>query len=148
MLEGTDGAPAPGWPAFHKSTLHSSPVLFDWDGDGVQDIVIATYNGEIMAFRDTGEMLPGSFELGRLAVHKDWYVGLAPDHVDHSHPDVGDGGGGVGGVDGGVGGGGGQRRQLLQEGQQQGGDGRYGCFICCVCVYVFSWFMFVHGVCM
>lgn len=29
-------------------------------------------------------------EVPRLKVHKDWYVGLHPDPVDRSHPDVHD----------------------------------------------------------
>ena len=29
-------------------------------------------------------------EVPRRKVYKDWYVGLYPDHADHSHPDVHD----------------------------------------------------------
>lgn len=65
---------------------------------------MVSYNGEVLAFRDTGEMLPGALQLSRLPVRKDWFVGLAPDHVDHSHPDVGDAAHGAAGV----------RRRLLQ----------------------------------
>ena len=53
MLEAADGAQAAGWPAFHKSKVHASPLLYDIDSDGVQDILIATYDGQILAFRDT-----------------------------------------------------------------------------------------------
>ena len=53
MLEAADGAQAAGWPAFHKSKLHASPLLYDVDSDGVQDILVATYDGQILAFRDT-----------------------------------------------------------------------------------------------
>jgi hypothetical protein len=52
VLEASDGAQAAGWPAFHKSTVHTSPVMYDLDFDGVQDILLATYGGEILAFRD------------------------------------------------------------------------------------------------
>ncbi len=53
MLEAADGAQAAGWPAFHKSKVHASPLLYDVDSDGVQDILVATYDGQILAFRDT-----------------------------------------------------------------------------------------------
>ncbi len=55
MLDGVDGAKASddSWPAFHKSFVHASPVLFDFDENGVLDILIATYNGEILVVKDT-----------------------------------------------------------------------------------------------
>lgn len=40
-----------GWPAFHQSNVHSSPLLFDIDKDGVREIALATYNGEVLFFR-------------------------------------------------------------------------------------------------
>ena len=53
MFEGRDGAKAPGFEAFHRSTTHTSPLLYDVDLDGVPDIVVATYDGEILFFKDT-----------------------------------------------------------------------------------------------
>lgn len=53
VLEANDGAQAAGWPAFHKSTVHTSPMMYDLDFDGIQDILLATYDGEILAFRDS-----------------------------------------------------------------------------------------------
>lgn len=55
MLDGVDGAKASddSWPAFHKSFVHTSPVLFDFNEDGVLEILIATYNGEILVVKDT-----------------------------------------------------------------------------------------------
>lgn len=53
MFEGRDGAKAPGFEAFHASTAHTSPLLYDIDLDGVPDIVLATYDGEILFFKDT-----------------------------------------------------------------------------------------------
>eukprot|EP00887_Chlorella_sp_A99_P003269 scaffold9.g3269.t1 len=76
----------------HKSTAHTSPLIHDVDSDGILDIVLATYDGEVLFFRDTGEEVHGRLIVPRLRVRRDWYVGLAPDHVDHSHPDVKDGG--------------------------------------------------------
>ena len=90
-------------------------MLFDIDYDGIQDILVATYDGEILAFKDTvsdsfscsccnhalqaqqqvplsqGESLSlaHSFFVPPLKVRKDWYEGLDPDPIDHSHPDVG-----------------------------------------------------------
>ena len=53
VLEAEDGAAAVGWPAFHKSHLAGSPFMFDIDRDGVLDIGIGTYNGEIQFYKDT-----------------------------------------------------------------------------------------------
>lgn len=52
-VEAVDGAMAVGWPAFHRSHLHGSPFLFDIDKDGVLDIGIGTYSGEIQFYKDT-----------------------------------------------------------------------------------------------
>ena len=52
MLEGRSGAKATDWEAFHRSMVHASPFLFDLDSDGIQDILLATYDGAILSFRD------------------------------------------------------------------------------------------------
>ncbi|XP_024965436.1 protein DEFECTIVE IN EXINE FORMATION 1 isoform X2 [Cynara cardunculus var. scolymus] len=80
----------PGWPAFHQSTVHASPLLYDIDKDGVREIALATYNGEVLFFRTSGYMMSDKLEVPRLKAKRDWYVGLLPDPVDHSHPDVHD----------------------------------------------------------
>ncbi|KAL8237204.1 hypothetical protein R6Q59_018285 [Mikania micrantha] len=90
VLEGSDGDKMPGWPAFHQSTVHSSPLLYDIDKDGVREIALATYNGEVLFFRSSGYMMSDKLEVPRLKAKKDWYVGLQPDPVDRSHPDVHD----------------------------------------------------------
>lgn len=60
-LDGEDGARAAdgAWPAFHRSTAHTSPLAHDVDYDGVLDLLIATYDGEILAIRDTARRAPG-----------------------------------------------------------------------------------------
>ncbi|RLN18630.1 protein DEFECTIVE IN EXINE FORMATION 1 [Panicum miliaceum] len=92
VLEGTDGdkLPGAGWPAFHQSNVHSSPLLYDIDKDGVREIALATYNGVVNFFRVSGYMMMDKLEVPRRKVRKDWYVGLNPDPVDRSHPDVHD----------------------------------------------------------
>jgi hypothetical protein len=90
VLEGTDGDKLPGWPAFHQSNVHSSPLLYDIDKDGVREIALATYNGVVNFFRVSGYMMMDKLEVPRRKVRKDWYVGLNPDPVDRSHPDVHD----------------------------------------------------------
>lgn len=87
-LEGADGAKSPGWPVFHKSSVHSSPIQRDLDNDGIPEIILANYDGEILVFDHNGNQVH-KLELPRLRVRKDWYVGLAPDPVDHSRPDAG-----------------------------------------------------------
>ncbi|KAI0504204.1 hypothetical protein KFK09_015154 [Dendrobium nobile] len=90
VLEGSDGDKLPGWPAFHQSMVHSSPLLFDIDKDGTREIALATYNGIINFFRVSGYLMMDKLEVPRRKVRKDWYVGLNPDPVDRSHPDVHD----------------------------------------------------------
>ncbi|KAL5217736.1 hypothetical protein ABZP36_018420 [Zizania latifolia] len=90
VLEGPDGDKLPGWPAFHQSNVHSSPLLYDIDKDGTREIVLATYNGVVNFFRVSGYMMMDKLEVLRRKVHRDWYVGLNPDPVDRSHPDVHD----------------------------------------------------------
>jgi len=51
---------------------------------------LATYDGEIIFHTPKGELLPLKLVIPRLAVQKDWHVGLADDALDHSQPDVGD----------------------------------------------------------
>ena len=53
VVDAADGAKATDWEGHHHSTLHTSPLLFDIDYDGIQDILIATYDGEVMGFKDT-----------------------------------------------------------------------------------------------
>ncbi|KAJ0987858.1 hypothetical protein J5N97_006214 [Dioscorea zingiberensis] len=90
VLEGSDGDKMAGWPAFHQSTVHSSPLLYDIDKDGTREIALATYNGVINFFRVSGYLMTDKLEVPRRKVRKDWYVGLHPDPVDRSHPDVHD----------------------------------------------------------
>lgn len=52
MFEGRDGAKVPDFEAFHHSSAHTSPLLHDVDLDGVPDILLATYDGEILFFKD------------------------------------------------------------------------------------------------
>ncbi|XP_074271530.1 protein DEFECTIVE IN EXINE FORMATION 1 [Silene latifolia] len=90
VLEGSDGDKMPGWPAYHQSNVHSSPLLFDIDKDGVREIALATYNGEVLFFRASGYMMQDKLVVPRRRVLKNWHVGLKPDPVDRSHPDVHD----------------------------------------------------------
>ena len=49
-----DGAKAGGdWPAFHKSTVHASPLLRE-SGEGTE-ILLPMYDGEVHFFNDRGE---------------------------------------------------------------------------------------------
>ena len=55
VLEGEDGAKAGGdWPAFHKSTVHASPLVHD-TGDGTE-ILLPMYDGEVLFYNDHGAL--------------------------------------------------------------------------------------------
>ena len=90
VLEGENGARAGGaWPAFHKSTVHASPVVRDTATRGLE-IMLPTYDGQVLFFDRDGDAVPRRrLTLPPLPVKRNWYVHLAPDHVDHSAPDVG-----------------------------------------------------------
>lgn len=55
MLDGADGAKALDdlWPAFHQSDVHASPIMADFDYDGILDILLATSDGEVLIVKDT-----------------------------------------------------------------------------------------------
>ena len=90
VLEGENGARAGGaWPAFHKSTVHASAVVRDTQTRGLE-IMLPTYDGQVLFFDRDGDPAPRRrLTLPPLPVKRNWYVHLAPDHVDHSAPDVG-----------------------------------------------------------
>lgn len=92
VVEGSNGAKARGdsWPAFHRSMVHTSPLLYDIDFDNVPDILVSTYDGDILFFKDTGEVLSVKLVVPRLKVHSEWFKGLSSDFIDHEHPDVGE----------------------------------------------------------
>ena len=55
VLEGENGARAGGaWPAFHKSTVHASPVVRDTATRGLE-IMLPTYDGQVLFFDRDGE---------------------------------------------------------------------------------------------
>ena len=55
VLDGADGAKAVDdlWPAFHESEVHATPIMVDFDYDGVMDILLATNDGELLFIKDT-----------------------------------------------------------------------------------------------
>ena len=55
VLEGENGARAGGaWPAFHKSTVHASPVVVDTRARGLE-IMLPTYDGQVLFFDRDGD---------------------------------------------------------------------------------------------
>lgn len=57
VLEGPDGAKALGWPGYHRSHVHTSPLLFDIDMDGIRDVMVTTFDGEVVFFKDNVSIL-------------------------------------------------------------------------------------------
>lgn len=53
VVDGHTGGMDTTFEASHRSTLHTTPLMFDIDFDGVLDIVVATYDGDVQFFRDT-----------------------------------------------------------------------------------------------
>lgn len=53
VVEGGSGHKLTDFGGHHKSFLHASPLLYDIDGDGVREILAATFDGEVMVFDNT-----------------------------------------------------------------------------------------------
>ena len=70
VFQGDNGAQAAGFPAFHEDKVHASPLLYDIDHDGIQDIVLSTYSGEILFYQDTAKKLPVALSLPSLPVDR------------------------------------------------------------------------------
>jgi outer membrane protein assembly factor BamB len=70
-----------GFPVmFEPSQFHARPLLYDLDADGLREVLLATYDGEIVAIRGDGSPLYGkAFKVPALSVPKKWYSGLLED---------------------------------------------------------------------
>jgi predicted metal-binding protein len=78
VFQADNGAQAAGFPAWHADRVHSSPLMFDADHDGVQDILLATYSGDILFYRDNGNVLPLKLTVPRLIVKRCAPLEVAP----------------------------------------------------------------------
>ena len=79
ILDGADGAKALDdlWPAFHQSEVHATPVMVDFDYDGVMDILLATNDGELLVIKDTvrsPSAHPGCPTYWTMRGFRTWYV--------------------------------------------------------------------------
>lgn len=81
VFQGDNGAEAPGFPAFHDDKVHASPLMYDIDHDGIQDIVLSTYNGEILFYQDTGKKLPVALSIPSLPVDRHASLSLLHDFL-------------------------------------------------------------------
>jgi len=63
-------------------------VVVDTRARGLE-IMLPTYDGQVLFFDRDGDATRRRLTLPPLPVKRNWYVHLAPDHVDHSAPDVG-----------------------------------------------------------
>jgi len=57
-----DGRPRPGFPKQINRTVAAAPLIVDADGDGLPEILLATYDGSLLAFEKNGA-LTGGFPL-------------------------------------------------------------------------------------
>lgn len=86
-----DGHSLPGWPFSQPNTFfHTSPVLFDTNGDGSSEFVWISVNGEIMVVNGDpsmeGSSLSDAPRLPKLKVRKEWYKGLRDDVQEVADP--------------------------------------------------------------
>ena len=84
-VSGADGHELPGWPyAFSRSSFHSSPLLLDVDRDGTDDLLLVSYDAELIVLGTDGLPRRGwSSRLPKLRVKKRWFEGL---HDVHTTP--------------------------------------------------------------
>ena len=82
---GADGHELAGWPyTFSRSSFHSSPLLLDVDRDGVDEVLLVTFEAELLVLGADGLPRRGtSARLPKLRVKKRWFEGL---HDVHTTP--------------------------------------------------------------
>ncbi|XP_033095277.1 protein DEFECTIVE IN EXINE FORMATION 1-like [Anneissia japonica] len=63
------------WPfRFPGATFHASPLLYDIDQDGQNEVLLTTSDGEIIFLTSAGEKLQGrTLKVGHVVVKKSWY---------------------------------------------------------------------------
>lgn len=85
-LLNADGSKSWGWPlTFEDSSFHSSPIIYDIDGDGNTDMGIADKNGNLFWVRigEYGEYLEDyHIQVPKLKVKRDWASTLDPQFTD------------------------------------------------------------------
>lgn len=83
---GYDGFKPWGWPlSFEDSSFQGSPLLYDIDGDGTNDIGVVDKDANLHWIRvgEFGQYLDDYHtQVPRLKIKKDWAVGLDPDFTD------------------------------------------------------------------
>lgn len=84
-VRGADGHEVAGWPyTFSRSSFHSSPLLLDVDRDGVDEVLLVTFEAELHVLGADGLPRRGmSTRLPKLRVRKRWFEGL---HDVHTTP--------------------------------------------------------------
>eukprot|EP00656_Telonema_subtile_P012705 TRINITY_DN16409_c0_g1_i1.p1 TRINITY_DN16409_c0_g1~~TRINITY_DN16409_c0_g1_i1.p1 ORF type:complete len:775 (+),score=189.59 TRINITY_DN16409_c0_g1_i1:112-2436(+) len=82
-IDGATGGSTPGWPfVFSKSSFHASPLMYDVDNDGHQEVVLVTNDAEIVFLKQEGVPLYGwTLKVPPLSVRKHWYAGLDEDRT-------------------------------------------------------------------
>ena len=94
VLDGSDGSRVNGFEAapadamLSGSSVRSSPVLFDINNDGVDEIMLATYDGELLFYLENGNKYFVNLRVPRLWVKRTWFLGLDADGADRGQRDV------------------------------------------------------------
>lgn len=86
MLEQTGFKPW-GWPiTFEGSTFQGTPILYDVDGDGIDDVGVVDKNANVYFVRvgEFGQYLEDyHVQVPQLKVKKDWFAGLDAEFADY-----------------------------------------------------------------
>ena len=84
---GHDGYKPSGWPlSFEDSTFQGSPMLYDIDGDGTNDVGVVDKDGNMFWIRigDYGQYMEDyHIQVPKLKIKRDWAVGLDPKFTDN-----------------------------------------------------------------
>ena len=84
---GHDGYKPSGWPlSFEDSTFQGSPMLYDIDGDGTNDVGVVDKNGNLFWIRigEYGQYLEDyHIQVPKLKIKRDWASGLDPKFSDN-----------------------------------------------------------------
>ncbi|KAK2150001.1 hypothetical protein LSH36_427g01033 [Paralvinella palmiformis] len=87
VLRASDGKSLPGtdWPyRLLQSTIHASPIQYDYNRDGMLDVIITTSQGEIHVVSWNGTFIT-KHQLDGLYVQRDWYKKILTAEEDNIH---------------------------------------------------------------
>ncbi|XP_022800221.1 protein DEFECTIVE IN EXINE FORMATION 1-like isoform X1 [Stylophora pistillata] len=85
VVDGRSGLNLAGWPVtLPGKILFAAPLLFDYDNDGMNELVLVTADGVVSFVKNDGSFLEGeTFKVPPLVMKRDWFV-VDPEQITNS----------------------------------------------------------------